>query len=495
MYGEEEVSTIRRSFKSDTSFLEKISMGATGTRAVLSDLEGQGHQPIELERGSTSFKIWKNIKIKRIRVPDILCVACGRCVESRAKTKLEISMSHSEADPERGWDYGLADEDFVGLVACEKDGEEPVAWTTAGPVQYVRVEALRKAAEEGSAVVSRPKGAQEGFEIRIIWPTSKASAAGTITNVDEKRIQYERASDGRTITLQRQKKDRELSALVVEGEEVDRNQILASVVPVVKGFECEESATGSDYIRALESPSLTDRYTGVKALGTIRSGDVTDALAAKVTDEGEHIYVRLEAAGGLARRGEALGYDFIAKCLRDDYLQNRLEAVIVLGEIESDRSCRMLIDVFVDDEQHPDIRAGAAWALGELRSKLAIEALIKSFASVEDRIRVEACRALGKVCEHFTPEVIERFPEAPDRLRPGIAWALSNAGEFEIDDMIDLLVDDDARQWVAYVVGTQDKDEYIGEIERLREKDPEVYFAVTVLWKIMTSWIWNVEEY
>jgi hypothetical protein len=47
----------RKSFKSDVSFLEKISMGAIGVTAVINDLKIQGHMPIELERGSTSFKI------------------------------------------------------------------------------------------------------------------------------------------------------------------------------------------------------------------------------------------------------------------------------------------------------------------------------------------------------------------------------------------------------------------------------------------------------
>jgi len=62
----------RRSFKSDESFLEKIAIGAVGTRRVFEHLRQQGHIPIELERGSMSYKIWKSIKIKRIRVPDIL---------------------------------------------------------------------------------------------------------------------------------------------------------------------------------------------------------------------------------------------------------------------------------------------------------------------------------------------------------------------------------------------------------------------------------------
>lgn len=82
-------------FKNDESFLEKLALGAAGTNATIRRLKELGFSPIELERGSTGFKIWKQIKIKRIRVPDILCLDTGIRFESRAKTKPEISMSHS----------------------------------------------------------------------------------------------------------------------------------------------------------------------------------------------------------------------------------------------------------------------------------------------------------------------------------------------------------------------------------------------------------------
>ena len=52
----------RRSFKTDESFLEKLAIGATGTCAVFNDLKRQGHRPIELERGSLDFKIWKSTR-------------------------------------------------------------------------------------------------------------------------------------------------------------------------------------------------------------------------------------------------------------------------------------------------------------------------------------------------------------------------------------------------------------------------------------------------
>lgn len=50
---------IRRSFKTDESFLEKLALGAVGAQAVFRNLQSQGHRPIELERGSMSCKIWK----------------------------------------------------------------------------------------------------------------------------------------------------------------------------------------------------------------------------------------------------------------------------------------------------------------------------------------------------------------------------------------------------------------------------------------------------
>ena len=137
-------------------------MGAIGTQRVFDDLREQGHHPIELERGSMSYKIWKSIKIKRIRVPDILCIKCNHRIESRAKTQLQISMSHSHSDPERRWDHGLEDGDLVALVLCRKVGESPVALIADPLVQYVSVDKLRDAQRSGLIVDVRPKGAEEG---------------------------------------------------------------------------------------------------------------------------------------------------------------------------------------------------------------------------------------------------------------------------------------------------------------------------------------------
>ena len=113
-------------FKSDDSFLKKLSVGAAGTNATIDQLKKMGFNPIEFERGSTGFKIWKRIKIKRVRVPDVLCLNTGLRFESRGKTKLEISMSHSLNDPKRAWDAGMRDDDIVSIVAFEQNDDSPL---------------------------------------------------------------------------------------------------------------------------------------------------------------------------------------------------------------------------------------------------------------------------------------------------------------------------------------------------------------------------------
>lgn len=113
----------RPSFKPDTSFFRKIAIGVVGARAVSADLLRLGHQPVELERGSTDTKLWKDVKRKRVCLPDLVCRACGTRIESRAKTQPEISMSHSFSDETRSWDSGMVDNDWIAFPVCTVDQE------------------------------------------------------------------------------------------------------------------------------------------------------------------------------------------------------------------------------------------------------------------------------------------------------------------------------------------------------------------------------------
>ena len=113
-------------FKADTSFLRFLSMGAVGVHRVMDRLRARGFEPIELERYCGSNKIWTT-KVKRLRLPDLLCVKTGMRAEVRAKTDLKIRMSDAPANPDRVWDAGLRDDDIVALITCfdTDDGPEP----------------------------------------------------------------------------------------------------------------------------------------------------------------------------------------------------------------------------------------------------------------------------------------------------------------------------------------------------------------------------------
>jgi hypothetical protein len=486
----------QKSFKTDESFLEKLAIGATGTKKVIENLKQQGHMPVELERGSTGYKIWKSIKIKRVRVPDILCVNSGIRIESRAKTNLVISMSHSSADETRGWDFGLKNEDFVALVVCEKIGENPIDWNADNNVQYIKVSDLRNALENNRVFQEQPKGSQEGFESRLTWPCSFASCDGNVIEISDK-IKLKRTSDKRTISLALTKKGISLTPCVTEGEEIKRYQILASVVPVSKEIPDRDIDPLSYYLNMLTSTSISERYSAAKAFSFIENRSKEKPLTDRINDSDEHIYVKLEAAAALARSNVHTGYDFIESVLSSDYLEHRLEAIIILGELPSERSGQTLIKVLSDGSQHEEIRGGAAWALGELNLRSTISSLVSAFNEVSLPVRIEAARALKKMCTSHIEDVLDFFVSASKKERPGISWALGRYGKWNLNELFGRIDQDnlDMRQWGAYIIGNSNQNRIINNIESIKRTDPELYFAVTVLWKIASSWIYQLKEY
>lgn len=481
----------RRSFKSDESFLEKLTIGAVGTRAVFDDLKAQSHEPIELERGSMSYKIWKSIKIKRLRVPDLLCLRCATRVEARAKTKLEISMSHSTSDPARGWDRGLADRDMVAFSLCKKVGEGPTDWEAVNLIQYVPVAGLRKAFKANQVVAEKPKGAQEGFELRVTWPSSIASIDGTVAEVTKERVAY-RHDGGRSIYLRLARKNIVLKPLVKVGDTVRESQVLASVVPTTTSFRCDTGAAEATYLKLLESAAVEERYTAAKALSSFKSAKASKALEERLNDPKEHIYVRMDSAASLVRHGSAAGMKFIEKTLQDEYLENQLEAVIILGEIKSQNAEKALAGVLLDKEKHAEIRAGAAWALGELQQPSSAAALMQTFLELDEAVRTEAARALRKLAHDASLDLTQSFASTVGDQRAGVAWAIAQSGKVDVAGLASVLVDDEARRWVAYIIGSQKEERYLSQLETLKKKDPEVYFAITVLWKILASWIQKI---
>ena len=166
---------------------------------------------------------------------------CGLRVESRAKTKTELSMSHSPTDQERAWHFGMVDADVIAFPVCKAGEEkqwstgrlkEPISywhernwirWQPEGRVNYVRVARFR-AVPQGSTTT---KGVTEGSETSVVWKARFSRRDGVVEAVEGQKITIARSCDGHRHT---QTVPKPLRIAMAQGEEVALNQIIASEV-------------------------------------------------------------------------------------------------------------------------------------------------------------------------------------------------------------------------------------------------------------------------
>ena len=491
---------VANNFKSDDSFLRKLAVGAAGTNATIDRLKAMGFNPIELERGSTGFEIWKKIKIKRVRVPDILCLNTGLRFESRGKTKLEISMSHSLNDPKRAWDAGMRDDDLVSIVVFEQNDDSPIDLKQISPVHFVSVKEMRQAFAAGQVSITQPKGVEEGSEIRVMWTCAAANQQSVVTAVEPGRISLTPITEARkqSIQLSRSKGKITLLPQVNTGDTVEANQIVAAVVPVNTKLQCPTSVSEAYFIDKLASVNLSERYAAAKALRYRGYTTAKPVLVARMIDADEDIYVQLEAAAALAANDDPNAWGFIENKLRSPVitvpLETQLETVIVASEIPKSRSEQLLIEVLRDSQRDDELRAGAAWALGQFASATSATALVDTFNSSPLEIRVEAARALLRIAEPQIPHLTDLLRNGDPAKRDGLSWVLARTGKFNSSDMV-VGADENLRKWMGYIVG-YGKDKFVqGDVEAICQADPQVYFAASVLWQIVASWVNDLREY
>jgi len=329
---------VATNFKSDDSFLRKLAVGAAGTNATIERLKTLGFNPIELERGSTGFKIWKKIKIKRVRVPDILCLKTGLRFESRGKTKPEVSMSHSLRDPRRAWDAGMRDDDYVSIVVFEQGAESPIDLKCMSPVHFISVKDLRDAFAEKRVSITKPKGVEEGSEIRVVWTSAIANQKSTVSEVSATRLRLTPITAGKaqTVQLSRGKGALVLAPQVQMNDTVEANQIVAAAVPVTLTPTCPPPVDEAYFVAKLASINLSERYAAAKALRYCRYTTARPVLEDRMNYTEEDIYVQLEAAAALAAHNHASGWSFMETKLRspvlDVPLETQLETLIVASD-------------------------------------------------------------------------------------------------------------------------------------------------------------------
>lgn len=378
---------------------------------------------------------------------------------------------------------------------------------------------MRNAFSTEQVSITKPKGVEEGSERRVIWTSSAANLKSKVTKVEIGTISLTPIPTGlgisvepggicftpipkarqQTIKLKRSKGRINLLPQVNVGDTVEANQIVASVVPVNIQLICPPPVDETYFIGKLANANLSERYAAAKAL-RYRGYSVSTKpiLEARMNDSDEDIYVQLEAAAALAAYNYQNGWDFLKNKLQNTVmtvpLETQLETVIVTSEIPNERSEQLLIEVLKDADRDDELRAGAAWALGQFASVTSATALVDTFDSSTLYIKVEAARALLRIAEPQIPHLVDLLKSVTHNKRDGISWALARTGKFNPANLVEN-ADENLRKWISYIVGYGKENFDQSDIETICNADPEIYFAASVLWQILTSWVNDLREY
>lgn len=495
----------RIAFKPDASFFEKIVRGAIGTRAVCDDLRHRGHTMVELERGSLDTKLWKDVKRKRVRIPDLLCIKCGLRVESRAKAKAELTMSHSTSDAERVWDFGMVDADCVAFPVCESTRklfwshgnlQEGASywhernwthWQLLGKINYFLVSNFRAVPFQRKAT----KGVTEGSESIIEWPATFSTRTGHVEAVQGNKIAIRRTSDSHLYTWSIRASRQ---VFVSPGDAIQEHQVIASAVQPLSDLQlgCSGALPRNHIANLLKSRERTQRFTGVKLARLLRDSQYTSVIKQLSQDTEEDIYIRLEAMAYLASVAGYQPRDLFEAPLTSPDQQTQLEAVIAIGETATSEAVALLSDILDRSNQPYFLRSAAAWCLGQIGGEAAIAKLVQLFRDVDMKIREEALDRIVAIGKGAFPALSQHVGDADMDLAAGCAEALRQ--QQLSDEMLRRLAPTLKESaplpvWPVWLFGNLPRQQVAPIIAELQTTAPQLHYAISLLWSFTESWI------
>lgn len=468
-------------FKADWSFLEKISMGAVSSKQVVKLLNDAGHDVIELERYSTSNKIWAT-KIKRLRMPDLICLKCGKRIESRAKSKLEIKMSDNENNPDRRWDAGMRDEDLIAFIKCKKLNGE---WIPGEDVNLFSVKSLRQSYYDSK--LGNAKSANEGAEKDRTWSSSIPSKDGTIEEIIKDNgklritVKYIDGSKGRFTKEQR------YNSYCAVGDKVIGGETIIVGVPLQKE-KLDACDAGYDFLDDLKSDVKEIRYAGVKALGYLdkKSKYINELMRMKDIETDDRIH--LEIYSSLIRLGVDVWDEFYKFAMSDIKEEYRLEFVLILGELQKEkRASKILQNIAADKNFNAELRAAAAWGIKV--DNITLPGLIEIAKS---EINTVASHALAHVIDNFGDEYTSNLVKLiNDDCSGGIVLKiLTEADVVKAEILVDVyktLTNDIQKKWVAMSIGLSGKDKYGIWEKAIEAVNEENFSIIKTLWDYSSS--------
>lgn len=476
-------------FKADTSFLKFLSMGALGVHQTITQLEELGFQPIELERYCGSNKIWTT-KVKRLRLPDLMCVKTGLRLEVRAKSDLKIRMSDAPNNPDRRWDAGLQDEDLAAFIAIIDTDKGPLP---ADEAVFFTIAELRRS--EHASKLGAPKSASEGAERDRTWAATVPTRSGQVLDVTSTKIvveqfaTYDKPARRQTYSL------KEKSAYYEVGDKFNAKSCFLSGIPLSQAYLSDYLDKEYDPFAELQSSSDVDRYAAVKSF-PYRNDDrkkATNALEELLRRETEG-RVKLEAAGSATALGSSLGKETVAQFVwnaADNKSANelRMEAVLILTELgQNDFTEKLLTQVV----SHPsfagnEVRQAAVWGLGKHGLKSYTE-IVPYIADEDENVALHAIAAFGKDTPRpVIRNLVQELLSGDERRTPAASEALRIiASEEAVHELMEAYDNNmTAQNWIIATLGRMPPELIVKELRGhsiMRAIAPMLLFSLDANW-------------
>jgi HEAT repeat protein len=270
---------------------------------------------------------------------------------------------------------------------------------------------------------------------------------------------------------------------------------LASVTPAISNDDFRSDAfPAADVQRLLAGLSSDDacvRELSVRLIGTQKPELVGAELVTRLGSSDPAL--RSVAALGLGLVDAEIGVDPLIRTLRDASTDVRANSAWALGRIENGRALSPLVGLFRDDaesvrqaavaavgrmddstssipalirvvrqDNSPAVRRVAAWALGKLEAREAIDALSETLARDSDvRVREMSAWALGNIEDRRSVAALGAAirGDSEDRVRETAVWALGNIGDHSSIEILGAATADrsaNVRGTAAWAIGQMD---------------------------------------
>jgi HEAT repeat protein len=217
----------------------------------------------------------------------------------------------------------------------------------------------------------------------------------------------------------------------------------------------------------------------------------------EITHDGEEDpYVRLEGLCYLVSLGQVGARAAFGPVLCETDDQTRLEAVIALSEVATDDATDILGEVLSSAHLPGFMRTAAGWSLGKIGGRRAQQLLVGAFADLSQAVREEALESVVALGEQAVQVLLQGLKGNDEDVAAGCAEALR---QWEVlpDGVVEELVADLAEgrcdvvpsRWIVWLLGHLPVDPLAPSIAGLQRDRPDLYYALSVLWSFVRSWI------